>query len=231
MILEDATFEAFGYYPIGFKPQSNKPFLAACNDCGKIRKTSRNQYRTLCKSCSMKGNTNHLGCAHTDESKALMSVAMTGRELTDEHKANMSAAQIGRKHTEETKALISTSLTGIIFTDEHKANLSIALIGIKKVPFTEEHKANLSAAQIGEKNHNYNGGKKLANARHHAKRRQFGFIALNSYFEGCEGHHITHNFVIYVLNGIHQSNYHNIHTGQGMEAMNALALEFLVNGF
>lgn len=54
MILEEETFEAFGYYPTGFKPQSNKPFLAACEFCGEIRITSKNTYRTFCHPCSQR---------------------------------------------------------------------------------------------------------------------------------------------------------------------------------
>ena len=106
--------------------------------------------------------------------------------------------------------------------------------------FTEDWKANLSAAEKGEKNHNfgkcgaeslsYKGGKKASHARAHAKRRQLGLIPLNTYFEGCEGHHITHTFVLYIPKWLHQSVYHNLNTCQGMEAINALALNFLVNG-
>jgi hypothetical protein len=77
----------------------------------------------------------------------------------------------------------------------------------------------------------YKGGKKLVDARHRAKRRELGFKALNSYFEDCEGHHITHTFVIYIPKGLHKSVWHNLNTGQGMEVINALALDFLVNGF
>jgi G:T-mismatch repair DNA endonuclease (very short patch repair protein) len=58
MILEEETFEAFGYYPSDLKPHSNKHILAACNDCGKTRKTSKNKYYPLCSSCCKKGK-NH----------------------------------------------------------------------------------------------------------------------------------------------------------------------------
>lgn len=55
MILEEATKEAFGYYPNTLKPQSNKPIIAACDDCGKKRKIYKCAYRSLCRSCVQKG--------------------------------------------------------------------------------------------------------------------------------------------------------------------------------
>ena len=56
MILEDATHEAYGYYPRDLKPKSNKRILAACDSCGKVRVTSKADYRTLCLSCSTKND-------------------------------------------------------------------------------------------------------------------------------------------------------------------------------
>jgi Fe2+ or Zn2+ uptake regulation protein len=58
MILEEETFEKYGYYPRDLKPQSNKRILAACNDCGKVREIENSQYSALCFLCSLKGE-NH----------------------------------------------------------------------------------------------------------------------------------------------------------------------------
>lgn len=55
MILEDETFNAFGYYPSALTPKSAKRILAACNECGKIRECRKHNYHTLCRSCSAKG--------------------------------------------------------------------------------------------------------------------------------------------------------------------------------
>ena len=57
MILEQETFDAFGYYPSALKPQSDKCILAVCDDCGKARVTSKHHYHILCNSCSQKGRT------------------------------------------------------------------------------------------------------------------------------------------------------------------------------
>lgn len=78
MILEDATFKAFGYYPSELKPKSHKRIIAACDDCGKVRIASKAAYHSLCISCALKGNTHLLGYVPTEEHKAKLSEAKKG---------------------------------------------------------------------------------------------------------------------------------------------------------
>jgi len=59
MRLEEETFKKFGYYPSDLSPHSNKKILAACDDCGKVRVTSKNYYCGLCSSCCRKGKNSH----------------------------------------------------------------------------------------------------------------------------------------------------------------------------
>ena len=75
MILEEATFEAFGYYPKDLKPQSAKKILAVCDECGDVRVISKHNYRALCRSCSQKGK----GKMHTEEAKSKISEAKKGK--------------------------------------------------------------------------------------------------------------------------------------------------------
>ena len=56
VILEEETYNRFGYYPSDLTQCSGKPILAACDDCGKIRKTAKHDYRAFCPSCVSKGN-------------------------------------------------------------------------------------------------------------------------------------------------------------------------------
>jgi hypothetical protein len=53
MILEEATFEAFGYYPIHLSGKSHMPILASCEFCGKFGITTKGDYRTFCRSCML----------------------------------------------------------------------------------------------------------------------------------------------------------------------------------
>lgn len=55
MILEEETFDEYGYYPSELKPQSHKKILAVCDGCGKVRVIEKAHYRSLCRSCCHKG--------------------------------------------------------------------------------------------------------------------------------------------------------------------------------
>jgi len=64
MILEQETYEQFGYYPSELTPQSHKKTIAACDDCGKVRIIQKKQYRSLCGSCAHKGEKNYMFDTH-----------------------------------------------------------------------------------------------------------------------------------------------------------------------
>ena len=54
------------------------------------------------------------------------------RTFTDEHKANIAAARTGKHHTEETKRKISETRKGNVYSDEYKKLLSAAMLEIRK---------------------------------------------------------------------------------------------------
>jgi hypothetical protein len=123
MILEDETFNAFGYYPKDLLPKSGKRILAACNGCGKVRIMRKNRYRALCYSCCQKGKTgdkngNYKGglltcvclqCGREFKVKQYIIKAGYGKycSISCARKGNTNC--LGRVHTEETKALISAA--------------------------------------------------------------------------------------------------------------------------
>jgi len=65
----------------------------------------------------------------------------------------------------------------------------------------------------------------IINGKHKAKHRLLGFNPLNEYFEDSEAHHIDKNDVVYMLKKLHQSIWHCLKTGKGMEKINQLAME------
>lgn len=70
MILEEETYEKFGYYPRDLKPYSTKLILAACDECEKIRIYGKRDYHSLCKSCVKKGARHPLwGKHHSEKTK------------------------------------------------------------------------------------------------------------------------------------------------------------------
>ena len=76
MILEEETFEKFGYYSTDLKLQSNKKIVAVCDDCGQVRVRSKQGYRALCSSCAVKGERNpNYGKHHSEGTRKKMSIA------------------------------------------------------------------------------------------------------------------------------------------------------------
>jgi hypothetical protein len=71
--------------------------------------------------------------------------------VTEEYRANMSAAQTGRKHSKESREKMSAIKKGKVFTEETRAKMSAAQKG--RV-FTEETKAKLRAKLKNKKPHN-----------------------------------------------------------------------------
>ena len=63
--------------------------------------------------------------------------------------------------------------------------------------------------------------------RENSKHRQLDFNPWNKSFKGCEGHHLAKEDVIYLPKELHRSIHHNIWTGQNMDIINTLAIQFL----
>jgi len=53
MILEEETFQEYGYYPSDLPLRSWKPILCTCDICGKIREKAKHDYRAICFNCSV----------------------------------------------------------------------------------------------------------------------------------------------------------------------------------
>lgn len=75
----------------------------------------------------------------------------SGAVFTEEHKANLSKAQKGRKTSQETKDKISAANIGKKWTQEQKARFSQQCVGRKGVSPSQETRRKLSAATKGKK--------------------------------------------------------------------------------
>ena len=92
------------------------------------------------------------GKKRTPEQCAKISAARKGKRLSREHCAKLSEVRRGKKRRPETCANISKALTGKKKSPEHCANLSKAKKG--KTP-KDETRDRMSESRIGEKNHIY----------------------------------------------------------------------------
>ena len=125
MILEEETFEEFGYYSFGLKPQSNKKIIAKCDDCGKVRVLSKSRYAKFCRSCFQKGEKNHNFGRHlSEEHKKKISRSNKGKIITEKQKEEIRKAHLGTKLSEETKQKISNSNRGKKWSAETRQKLS-----------------------------------------------------------------------------------------------------------
>jgi group I intron endonuclease len=90
------------------------------------------------------------GVNFTEEIAKKISIANTGRKLSEEHKLKLSIVGKGREKTDETRKKLSKAHTGKKFSAEHKLNMSIARksLGIK---LTDEQKEHLRQINIGKK--------------------------------------------------------------------------------
>ena len=71
---------------------------------------------------------------------------------------------------------------------------------------------------------------KISMAKCQARRnRDLGYIPLNKRFEGCEGHHVTSLYVIYIPGEMHRSIRHRQGDVMSMHKINGLAIDYLNN--
>lgn len=186
MILEEETFEAYGYYSSTLRLRSVKPIIAVCTLCGEFRIQSNHSYRSFCISCSQLLSGKNKGVKHYN----------FGKHLPEEQKAKISISETGKRLSEETKALIRKN--GPDKYGKNNPNFGKHL--------TEEHKFKISEALKREKSPFYKGGKKAANARSRSKRkRQLGYTLLMPLQYGEVGHHVTNEYVIGVPIKVHCS--------------------------
>lgn len=112
MILEEETFNEFGYYPNELTKGSHKSIVAACDKCGKTRILPMYGYHALCQSCGSKAENNGMygvhrygsdnpffGRTHSEESKKAMGDSKRGEK----------SSWFGKSHTERTKTKMSES--------------------------------------------------------------------------------------------------------------------------
>ena len=98
----------------------------------------------------------------TDETKQNISKALIGKPKSEEHRKNLSIANMGKSppnkgipHSEETKKILSIKNTGKVLSQETKDKISKTLTGIKRTnkkrsPCSEETKKKISDAQKGK---------------------------------------------------------------------------------
>ena len=128
------------------------------------------------------------------------------------------------KHIEEEKAYRLSHSEKM--KDYHKVHYST-----HRKEINMQHKiyrlGHLEEEKIRAKKYRQSPEGKEMKRKSYSKRKQFGFIPLNQFFPGAEGHHINYNYVIYIPKKMHHSVWHSINLGIGMKRINDKAFKFL----
>ena len=183
----------------------------------------------------------NIGRHCSEETKRKISEAHLGKSLSEEHKKKLSKAKVGKKckpFSDETKQNMREAQLGKHLSEETKEKIREANLGKQQSEKTKEkerkarlgkhHSEETKQKMSGKNNSRWNGGKKAAQMRSDEQRRGLGHVELNDAFEGCDGHHLDKELVLYIPSELHRSVRHNQFTGQGMEEINDLAQEFLL---
>lgn len=168
-----------------------------------------------------------MGRKISPETRIKLSIAHTGLKVSLETRAKESIASKGRGHSPENRAKISATLRGHTVSPETREKLSKALKGRVQPEACRLALEAIHKASYGEGNPRWSGGRRMAIARYYTRRKGLGFIPLNSWFAGAEGHHINKFDVIYIPRKLHRSIYHRQRDGRGMAEMNILAGKYL----
>ena len=190
-----------------------------------------------------------MGHLVSDETRAKIGTANTGKNPSLEARAKMGAVHRGHPFTPEHKEKISKANTGKVRTPEMRARLSVAKKGLpspnKGIPRSDETKAKISIAKtnpspetrekmsiakrgkLGPLASRWSGGPAVSSRKSAARRRTLGFIPLNKPFVGCEGHHIDNEQVINIPKSLHRSIWHRQSNKDSMAKINAVAYNFL----
>lgn len=147
MIKEGWTLIVFRYTSDDLAPQSHKPVIAACDECGVIREVMKGKYRDMCPKCAHR----------TSEFRTTLSeVAKNRPPISEETREKLSAASTGEKnpmygkhHTAESKKKVSVGNFGKIRTMEVRDKMSHNRKGKSHAPLSEETKRKISISNTG----------------------------------------------------------------------------------
>ncbi len=137
MLNIEATIRWKGYNPNDLKPQSNKKVWANCDNCGKGRWVTYQQYYDLCYSCATPGMR---GKKHSKETIKRMCNAK--KHISKETRKKIGDANKKRIFSDETRRKMSAASSNI--SEETRRKISVALKGKKH---SEETRMKMSAGQ------------------------------------------------------------------------------------
>lgn len=134
------------------------------------------------------------GKHHTLAARKNMSIAQKGKKVSDETRTKMMVARWFKTASKETREKMSRARKGCTWSAETLRKRSKAL---------------------------WKGGPLVSDKRSKARRKCFGYDMINEPFDGCEGHHIDKEHVIFIPKELHRSVWHSQDKPETMDQINA----------
>lgn len=110
-------------------------------------------------------------------------------------------------------------------SDEQKIKISNSLINHK---VSNETKKKMSESRLCENNPNWKGG---FNTKRSWILPESQCIKLNKKFNNSEFHHLNKSIGVYIPKELHRHIWHNMKSGQDMESINKVALQYLIGDY
>lgn len=102
--------------------------------------------------------------------------------------------------------------------------------GKKATPEAIQHQSESQKGKFGKKCSHWKGGSKISLAKSNARRKQRGFIPLNSCeVDGWVGHHLDLDYVVYIPEELHRSIWHSVIKDINMDIINDRTYEWFVD--
>lgn len=219
MILIEATIKYSNINPDTLKLHSNKRICVSCNDCGRVRWVQKNLYRDLCKSCAALSRL-----PMSDKTKMKIGLGNKDKIISKQSRKNMSNVHISKnlgknnpswKGGKITKKCDYCGKSKNVFPG-NKYNYNFC---------NNECRGKWQSENLIGKDHPaWLGGFDKTQPHLIPINKCY---CLNERFINSEGHHLNKDTVIFIPYNLHHHIYHNMKTGQGMNEINMLSLQFI----
>jgi hypothetical protein len=217
------TIDKFGYDPIDVPPDSYKDVIIVCKECGNHRILRRNRNKDFCIVCTSLDKQYLINHDFIPEENRFIENTLIDRiETRKKFGYDPLNLSIAAHRSVCTKCRICGEYR--VVRRQTCGDLCAACahtIRAKNYPMTYQQRKELSMHNQCVTEEEWTGFST------HDWRTWHDVTFINEWFEGCHRHHITKTIVAHIPADLHNSVYHNLKTGENMETINALALQFV----
>jgi endogenous inhibitor of DNA gyrase (YacG/DUF329 family) len=230
MILRNATIKYKGYDPSLLKPKSNKRICYSCDECGRVRYTTYNNYNrsgNLCNGCSCIKPKITLTCQQCGDEFKVIQSRKNQRYCSKQCKDDWMSGNSSPHYKQIIKICKQCNKKYQIKpSKKDKSNFCSNKCKGEWISINKSGENSQSWGKCRELNGNWQGG---FDENRPWILPEAQCIKMNDKFNDSEFHHLTKSIGIYIPKLLHKHIWHNLKTSQGMGLMNLLSLQY-ING-